>query len=164
VALSGPRALLLAALLASELVACAEGCRSESPAGAAGQGRPLRCGDFLVAAEVTALGLDSSRLNPDQAESDPVLGVRCELGKVSVTVFAAAQYPLLVSDMHAAIAAKQLQAHPGPRFGSETHWTWMGERHGLLFLATSKRYAASLAGRDQALIERLAQRLDARMK
>jgi hypothetical protein len=164
VALSGPRALLLGALFASVLVACGDGCRSEPPAGAASKDRPLRCGDFLVAAEITALGLDASRLNPDQAESDPVLGVRCDLGKVSVTIFAAAQYPVLLSDMHAAVAAKQLLAHPGPRFGNETHWTRMGERHGLLFLSTSKRYAASLAGRDQALLESLAQRLDARMK
>ena len=118
----------------------------------------------MTAEEIRALGLDVSRFEPDLTQSDPVLGVRCELGKVSVTIFDGAQFSPLVADLHAAVAGKQLLSHPGPRFGSETHWTLMGKLPGLLFLSTSKRYAASLTGRDQALLESLAQQLDARMK
>lgn len=165
-ALSAARALF-GALLVSLAAGCGGSCGSDPQPSAAASGKrgdePLRCGDFLVASEIRALGLDASRFDPALAQTDPALGVRCDLGKVSVTVFGGAQYPSMVADLHAAVASKQILSHPGPRFGSETQWTLMGELHGLLFLSSNKRYAASLAGRDQALMERLAQRLDARM-
>jgi hypothetical protein len=165
VAVNGLRALL-GALLVAVAAGCGGSCGSpasgSSASGPSGS-KPLRCRDFLEAAELRALGLDASRFDPELIQSDPVLGVRCELGKVSVTVFDGAQYAPMLSDLHAAVASKQIVSHPGPRFGSDTQWTLMGELHGLLFLSSSKRYAASLAGRDQALMERLAARLDARM-
>jgi hypothetical protein len=172
VALSSGRAWPSCARLAVMIVwglaaagsGCGGSCGGDSPPAGARGGKALRCGDFLVAEEIRALGLDASRFEPDLMQRDPALGVRCDLGKVAVTFFDGAQFPLLIADLHAAVAAKQVLSHPGPKFGSESHWTRMGERHGLLFLSTSKRHAASLAGRDQALLENVAQQLDARMQ
>jgi hypothetical protein len=162
------RFAVLAALAVGVLGAagsgCGGSCGGDSPAAGARGGKPLRCGDFLVVEEIRALGLDASRFDADLMQRDPALGVRCDLGKVAVTVFDGAQFPSLLVDLHAAVAGKQVLSHPGPKFGSDSHWTLMGKLHGLLFLSTSKRYAASLAGRDQALLENLAQQLDARLK
>ena len=159
------RALLAVAVVGSAL-GCGGSCGSEPSAPAATETAhaALRCGDFFDDRELRELGLDPSRFNPNETVRDPVLGVRCELGKVSATLFDGALYAPMARDLTAAVASGQIKSHPGPTIGSETHWTWMGELHGMLFLASSKRYAGSLAGRDQALIERLAQRLDARMK
>jgi hypothetical protein len=137
------------------------GLRPPAPPGL----RPLRCGDYFAVDEIKALGLDPSRFNPDEVEGDPVLGVRCDLGKkMSATLFSATLFSPMVADLHTAVAQGQIQSHPGPTIGSETHWTSMGELHGMLFLSSSKRFAVSLAGRDQGLIERVAQRLDAKLK
>ena len=176
-ALTRARVLALCAWLAGCALGCGGSCGSDSgiapalrggatlPAAAPpGKVAALRCGDFFDDAELRTLGLDPSRFDPNQTASDPVLGVRCELGKLSATLFDGALYAPMAAELKAAVASGQIKSHPGPTIGSETHWTWMGELHGMLFLSSSKRYAGSLAGRDQALIERLAARLDARMK
>ena len=144
---------------------CGDGCGADPAAAGTGTTKPLRCGDYLAVEELKALGLDPSRFNPDESERDPVLGVRCELGgKMSATLFRAALYAPMVADLDTAVSTGQIQRHPGPTIGAETHWTWLGKLHGMLFLASSKRFAVSLAGRDQGLIERVAYRLDAKLK
>ena len=168
-ALSAAHGLVLASLLGGAFACAGSSCGSEPSAPAPSapaplQQRALRCGDFFDDRELRQLGLDPSRFDPNETASDPVLGVRCELGKVSATLFDGALYAPMAKDLKAAVASGQIKAHPGPTIGAATHWTWMGELHGMLFLASSKRFAGSLAGRDQALIERLAHALDARMK
>lgn len=153
----GAAAVVLLVLLA--------GCPDDptSPAGTAV--RSLRCGDLITRDDLEKLGLDSPRFDPNESQTDPVLGVRCELGpKISAALFLGEQFPTMAADLKAALASGQIKSHPGPTFGGETYWTWLGERHGLLFLSSNERFAASLSGRDQELLERLAARLDARMK
>lgn len=141
---------------------CACGSGSE-PAQPAARGA-LRCGDFITLEDLKRLGLDGTRFDPNETQRDVVLGVRCQLGHLSATVFYGEQFPAMAKELNGAVASGQIKSHPGPTIGSETYWTWLGELHGLLFLSSDKRFAGSLAGRDQGLLERLAARLDANMK
>ena len=139
-------------------------CGGNAPQSPLSKRAPLRCGDFIRVEEIRALGLDASHFSANDTQPDAILGVRCDLGtKLSATIFYGEQYAPMAAELQAAVANGQLESHPGPTIGRETHWTMMGKLHGMLFLASNKRYAGSLAGRDQALLERLAQQIDVNM-
>jgi hypothetical protein len=163
-ALTVARYALLALLV---LPAGASGCNAsgENAPQASAKGRALlRCGDFIHVEEIRALGLDASHFSDNDTQPDAVLGVRCDLGpKLSATIFYGEQFAPMAAELKAAVANGQIQSHPGPTIGRETYWTMMGKLHGMLFLASNQRYAGSLAGRDQALLERLAQQIDVNM-
>ena len=51
----------------------------------------------------------------------------------------------------------------GPAIGSASHWTIMGPISTVAFRSTSKKYAATISGREQTSVEKVARALDAKI-
>jgi|CZKU01.1.fsa_nt_gi hypothetical protein len=131
---------------------------------AAASGGSLRCGDFFSKTEVTALGLDASLYDEGETQTNPGLGVSCNLGAVSVVIFHGKEYDSIREGAEDAVKKGRTQHREGAAVGSATHWIGVGPYSTMGFLASSKAFAASVTGKDAASIEKVARALDAKME
>jgi len=125
--------------------------------------KPLRCGDFFTKAEVGALGLDAEHLKEDDRESGS-LGVICSMGAAGAQIHRGERYPAVLAAAEASIKDRTTKPQSGPALGGEAHWYLFGGMNMVIFLASSKAFAASVTGDNKAMVEKVARALDAKMK
>ncbi len=178
--LSRSRALLLYAAALSMVSACR--CESDEPAAAPRPGaksavtadpspetdfsKLLRCGDFLSAEDVTALGFDAAKYNPDHRQPNAGLGVDCTVGTVLVAIFQGTQFNSMREGALNGIAQNMIEKQDGPKVGRETIWTALQQADTVTFLSSDGRYAANITGFDTSheTLEKIARVLDANMQ
>ena len=125
--------------------------------------RLLRCGDFLSRADVSALGLGADSYSEDDTQGGPGLSVLCKLGGVLASINHGGTYDSMSGGAEEAIKRGTIAKASGPAVGSASMWTTMGPMSTLAFRSTSQKYAATLSGRDKALVEKVGRALDAKM-
>lgn len=178
--LSRSRALLLYAAVLSAVSACR--CKSEEPASVE-KPRPkraatpdpspepdfsklLRCGDFLSPADVTELGLEAAKYNPDHKQPNAALGVDCRIGNVTIAIYHGSFFDSMREGAANGIAQGMLEKQDGPTIGREALWTALQQADTVTFLASDGRYAAAISGANTGtdVLEKVARKLDANMQ
>jgi hypothetical protein len=136
---------------------------STAPAAVATGDKLLKCGDFLSRAEVTALGLDASHYDENDTQQSAGLNVLCKTGQVLTAISGGQAYESTRAGGEEAIKKGIIKKDEGPAVGSASTWTQMAPMSTLAFRSTSKKYAATISGRDKAIVEKVARALDAKM-
>lgn len=177
--LSRSRALLLYAAALSTVSACR--CKSQEPAAVEKPvpkravtpepspepdfSKLLRCGDFLSPADVTELGIDATKYNPDHKQPNAGLGVDCKVGNLLVAIYHGGSFDSMREGAANGIAQGLLEKQDGPKIGRETIWTALQQADTVTFLSTNARYAANISGSATGteILEKVARTLDANM-
>jgi len=163
---------VLGLLVLAVVVACKGSSSSEAAPGASGattlaaaqSGEKLiKCGDFFSRADVAALGFDASRYDEGATQQSEGLNVLCHIGQVLAAISGGRAYDMTRDGAEDAIKKGIIKKGEGPAIGSASHWTVMGPMSTVAFRSTSKKYAATISGRDQTSVEKVARALDAKM-
>jgi hypothetical protein len=147
-------------MLALALGACGDGGSGSGDQGVTGgtggaanapQGDDvLACADFLSTAQASAIGIDD--WDEAAVESDPILGISCARGTLSVSVFRGDRFDALVRSIDRGGYPRE----EGPSFGSQTQW-WSGSGlQAVYILSPNMRYVGSLLAPDRPALEQLA--------
>jgi len=163
---------VLGLLALAVVVACKGGSSSETAPAASGAAtlslpqfgeKLIKCGDFFSKGDVAALGFDASRYDEGATQHSEGLNVLCHIGDVLAAISGGRAYDLTRDGAEDAIKKGIIKKGEGPVIGSAAHWTVMAPMNTVAFKSTSKKYAATLSGRDKASVEKVARALDAKM-
>jgi hypothetical protein len=159
----------VALLLALTAVGCGRGPAEESSAAPATAPAtitskpPLRCGDVLSAADLTALGIDASGFDPNAQTSGSGAGANCNKLPV-VTLFRGEAYAPMIAAWKETGIKSGIAAQDGPSVGGASQWTLVGNMNQVMFQSANRKYAASISGTDRGQVEKLARVLSANME
>ena len=169
---SDRKACVVGFLALAVAVACKGGSSSEAAPAASGAAtltapqsgeKLIKCGDFFSKADVAALGFDASRYDEGATQHSEGLNVLCHIGDVLAAISGGRAYDLTRDGAEDAIKKGIIKKGEGRAIGSASHWTIMGPMSTVAFRSTSKKYSATISGREQTSVEKVARALDAKM-